>query len=303
MRRAHHEVVHVAIERRLVAGEHRRVQRLGDLGHRRRRHRRHLRDGVRREGQIGELHVSRDPVGDHREHRRPEVLHVVVGAAHRRGDGGRLLAEAVDDGDDHAAELRGEPGVEGQFPGEPAAGLPGIVEVTADDHRGRGPPLHLVVALDDPRDQFLASAVGDQGAGLVVGGAEALVGADVDAVPVGEQGQDRVLPGGADQRPERADPLHLAGEELGQAESDGRLAAAGADTGEVDTASHALNLCDRELLVVLIVEPGQPGGEPLDRGLELRVQVDEVTQPLAEPLQASRSPRRAARPAPRCHGR
>jgi hypothetical protein len=34
---------------------------------------------------------------------------------------------------------------------------------------------------------------------------------------------------------------------------------------------------DRRLLVVLVVEPGQPGGETFDGGLELGIEVDEVT--------------------------
>src|SRR5205823_13906372 len=41
-------------------------------------------------------------------------------------------------------------------------------------------------------------------------------------------------------------------------------------------------------LLVLVVEAGEPGGEALDRRLELRVQVDEVAQPLGQPLQAHR---------------
>ena len=37
--------------------------------------------------------------------------------------------------------------------------------------------------------------------------------------------------------------------------------------------------------VLVVIEAGQPGGEPLDRGLELRVEVDERAQPLGQPVQ------------------
>src|SRR5690348_16543619 len=37
---------------------------------------------------------------------------------------------------------------------------------------------------------------------------------------------------------------------------------------------------------VLVVEPGQPRGQPLDSGLELGMLVDELLQPPAQPLDA-----------------
>src|SRR6516225_1839580 len=39
----------------------------------------------------------------------------------------------------------------------------------------------------------------------------------------------------------------------------------------------------RDVGVGVRVQPRQPGREPVDRGLELRVQVDEIPQPLGEP--------------------
>src|SRR5690606_40247305 len=41
----------------------------------------------------------------------------------------------------------------------------------------------------------------------------------------------------------------------------------------------------RRLLVVLVVQPGQPGGQALHRDLEVGVQVDEGPQLLREPLE------------------
>src|SRR5207302_8428571 len=38
-------------------------------------------------------------------------------------------------------------------------------------------------------------------------------------------------------------------------------------------------------VLVLRVEPGQPGRQPLDRDLELGIEVDELAQPLGEPGQ------------------
>ena len=52
------------------------------------------------------------------------------------------------------------------------AGSPGVVEVAADHDHRRALPLDLPVALDDPGDQLLPAAVGDQGARLGVRGAE-----------------------------------------------------------------------------------------------------------------------------------
>src|SRR5450631_2386280 len=37
------------------------------------------------------------------------------------------------------------------------------------------------------------------------------------------------------------------------------------------------------VVLVLVVEAGQPGGQAFDRDLELRVQVDELAQPLGHP--------------------
>jgi hypothetical protein len=41
-----------------------------------------------------------------------------------------------------------------------------------------------------------------------------------------------------------------------------------------------------QLSLRVFVVAGQPGGKPVDRGLELRVGVDEGLQPVAEPLDA-----------------
>src|SRR6185437_15964034 len=37
------------------------------------------------------------------------------------------------------------------------------------------------------------------------------------------------------------------------------------------------------LVLVLVVEPGQPGSQPLDRGLELGIEIDELAQQLGDP--------------------
>ena len=57
---------------------------------------------------------------------------------------------------------------------------------------------------------------------------------------------------------------------------------------------------DRVASVVLVVEAGQPGREPLDRDLEVGVQVDELDEPLGEPGEGDLlvAPRGSA--APRC---
>src|SRR5690348_490520 len=60
------------------------------------------------------------------------------------------------------------------------------------------------------------------------------------------------------------------------------VAAASRSIRRIGRASPRLS--DTGLLVVLVVA-GQPRGEPLDRGLELGVEVDEGAQLLAQPLQ------------------
>src|SRR6185369_17194564 len=44
----------------------------------------------------------------------------------------------------------------------------------------------------------------------------------------------------------------------------------------------------RSVLLLVVIEAGQPGGEPLDRRLELGIVVEEVAQPLSQPGQADR---------------
>src|SRR4051812_41585421 len=39
------------------------------------------------------------------------------------------------------------------------------------------------------------------------------------------------------------------------------------------------------VLLFLVLQPGEPGRQPLDRRLEVRVEVDEVPQPLGQPLE------------------
>ena len=56
-------------------------------------------------------------------------------------------------------------------------------------------------------------------------------------------------------------------------------------------------------VVVGVVEPGQPGGEALDRGLELRVHVGELLQPLGDPGQGDLLVTPPLLRAPRCRGR
>ena len=55
--------------------------------------------------------------------------------------------------------------------------------------------------------------------------------------------------------------------------------------------------------VLVVVEAGQPGGQPLDRDLELGVEVDELAQPARPASRASPTPRRGVPRAPRCRGR
>src|SRR5215469_17625091 len=44
--------------------------------------------------------------------------------------------------------------------------------------------------------------------------------------------------------------------------------------------------CPRPGFSLVVVEPGQPAGQAVHRRLELRGQVDELTQPLRQPAQA-----------------
>ena len=96
VRRAHHVVEHVPVQRGPVAGQQGGAERRRHLGHRRRRHGRHLGNRVRRHRQVRQRHRSGHPVGDHRQHGRTQVLEIVVRAAGRRRDRLRLLVEPVD---------------------------------------------------------------------------------------------------------------------------------------------------------------------------------------------------------------
>ena len=242
VRRAHHVVEHVAVERGLVTGEHGAAQRRRHLGHRRRRHGRHLRDGVRGNRQLGQRHRLRHAVGQRRDHCRAEVHQIVVGAAQRRRDRVGLLPEPVHHRHHDAAELGRQPGVEGQFTG---AGAVAVGEIAADHHYRRAAALDLPVAGDDPGDQLLPAAVRDERARLGVRGAVQLVDRQVHPVALGEQGQDGVGAVTGDERPERAYPFHLPGQQLGQPERHRRLSAARTNAGQVHAARHDLTLQDR----------------------------------------------------------
>ncbi len=68
-------------------------------------------------------------------------------------------------------------------------------------------------------------------------------------------------------------------------------------------ARYQAGISARLLVVRLVVEPGQPGGEPLERDLELRIEIDERAQLIGDPRKRDRLFAAARLRALRCRGR
>ncbi len=161
------------------------------------------------------------------------------------GGAGKRLAEAIrsavggpsaEHEDHRSAQVGGDARVEGEL------GRTADVGVVGAEHDDRAAlRLDRLVALDDPGERRLGV-----GMHVVVGDADALVVAEVDAIVLEEQLQDVVpLADRSSDGTEDADPLDLAGEGVEHAEGDRRLPCIAFDGRDVDASCLDRHVPDR----------------------------------------------------------
>ncbi|BDZ62907.1 hypothetical protein GCM10025873_26980 [Demequina sediminis] len=169
------------------------------------------------------------PVDEHPDHARVRAGELGASLLDHLGDlGGRALV-SVHHEHDGRAQVRGDASVELELGRGRHVGVVG-----ADDHDEVTQALDFVIARHDGLERALGVRVD-----VVVGHADRLLVRQVDAVVTQQELEDIVRTvGDARDGAEDPHPAHLLGDEVGDAQCDGRLARVPLGGGDVDASCH-----------------------------------------------------------------